>query len=438
MGFFPVPKSSPKEASFSNDINEQVDDTEVLDEEPRNMLLALISQLRIGMDLHKVTLPTFVLEPRSMLERITDFLSHPDLIFGASRNEDATERFIEVLRYYLAGWHIKPKGVKKPYNPILGEFFRCRYEYPDGTQGFYIAEQVSHHPPVSAFYYASPGHHLEIWGELRPKSKFLGNSAATIMEGTSKLRFGDRSEDGIYRITMPNMYARGILFGKMMLELGDESKVQNETNQVFCDVEFKTKGFFSGDYNAIGGRVRDKSGVVGEISGKWNEVMELKRTKGKTEVLFDAASAKVTQKTVAAESEQNWNESRKLWSNVTRAIKKKDLDAATEAKTRIEDFQRDRAKEREESGEPWEPAFFELEGDEWQPKFKLSSDAEEGARAIEEFIFSYQSKPVDGNPTELPLSPDTASSAQSSFPSHSPTASRDSDTSRPRAGTSPC
>ena len=27
-------------------------------------------------------LQTFVLEPRSMLERITDFLSHPDLIFG--------------------------------------------------------------------------------------------------------------------------------------------------------------------------------------------------------------------------------------------------------------------------------------------------------------------------------------------------------------------
>ncbi len=34
------------------------------------------------MDLSKVTFPTFVLEPRSMLERITDFLAHPDLIFG--------------------------------------------------------------------------------------------------------------------------------------------------------------------------------------------------------------------------------------------------------------------------------------------------------------------------------------------------------------------
>lgn len=37
------------------------------------------------MDLSKVTFPTFVLEPRSMLERITDFMSHPDLIFGYVR-----------------------------------------------------------------------------------------------------------------------------------------------------------------------------------------------------------------------------------------------------------------------------------------------------------------------------------------------------------------
>lgn len=55
--------------------------TETLDDEPRSILMALISQLRIGMDLHKVTLPTFVLEPRSMLERITDFMSHPDILF---------------------------------------------------------------------------------------------------------------------------------------------------------------------------------------------------------------------------------------------------------------------------------------------------------------------------------------------------------------------
>jgi len=128
---------------------------------------------RSAMDPSKVSLPTFVLEPRSMLERITDFMSHPDLVFGyvpplrtqphtqtfssAGVVADPEERFIRVLMYYLSGWHIKPKGVKKPYvcipvpaavsnpfgryNPVLGEFFRCRYDYANGTHGYYIAEQ---------------------------------------------------------------------------------------------------------------------------------------------------------------------------------------------------------------------------------------------------------------------------------------------------------
>lgn len=56
------------------------DQKEVLEEEPRSILRSMISQLTSITDLHRVTLPTFVLEPRSMLERITDFMSHPDLI----------------------------------------------------------------------------------------------------------------------------------------------------------------------------------------------------------------------------------------------------------------------------------------------------------------------------------------------------------------------
>lgn len=56
------------------------DDTEIVEEGNRSILLDLISQLTKGSDLHRVTLPTFVLEPRSMLERITDFMSHPEII----------------------------------------------------------------------------------------------------------------------------------------------------------------------------------------------------------------------------------------------------------------------------------------------------------------------------------------------------------------------
>jgi hypothetical protein len=35
-------------------------------------------------------------------------------IHSAELCEEPEERFIRVLQYYLAGWHIKPKGVKKP------------------------------------------------------------------------------------------------------------------------------------------------------------------------------------------------------------------------------------------------------------------------------------------------------------------------------------
>ena len=39
------------------------------------VLSHIISQLKPGADLSKVVLPTFILEPRSMLERITKYAS---------------------------------------------------------------------------------------------------------------------------------------------------------------------------------------------------------------------------------------------------------------------------------------------------------------------------------------------------------------------------
>lgn len=78
---------------------ENESNTEELAEGSRSILLNIASQLTKGMDLvciicsflyfikdtnptiqHKVTFPTFVLEPRSMLERITDFMAHPEFI----------------------------------------------------------------------------------------------------------------------------------------------------------------------------------------------------------------------------------------------------------------------------------------------------------------------------------------------------------------------
>ena len=42
----------------------------------------LLSQVKLGMDLTKVVLPTFILERRSLLEMYADFFAHPDIFVG--------------------------------------------------------------------------------------------------------------------------------------------------------------------------------------------------------------------------------------------------------------------------------------------------------------------------------------------------------------------
>ena len=96
-------------------------------------------------------------------------------------------RKVSLLRDY--------SGVKKPLNPILGEIFTCYWDYPDRTRGYYISEQTSHHPPKSSYFFMAPEHNIRIDGALKPRGKFLGNSAASMMEGIAILRFMNRGTE---------------------------------------------------------------------------------------------------------------------------------------------------------------------------------------------------------------------------------------------------
>lgn len=143
---------------------------------------------------------------------------------------------------------------------------------------------------------------------------------------------------------MPNMYARGIVFGKMILELGDTCIAQNLNTRMTAELDFKTKvlasefpqifcwwqkqGFFTGTYNAINGKLKKNGSDCGEISGRWSHVMELKTVSvllimttielwpiiqaNEKRILFDAhgKDAKIAAKDVAALDDQEPNESR--------------------------------------------------------------------------------------------------------------------------------
>lgn len=79
-------------------------------------------------------------------------------------------------------------------------------------------------------------------------------------------------------ITQPNMYARGILFGKMKYELGDHSIVRCPETGLEADLEFKTKGWVGGKYDEIGGSIKESRSQkkLFELSGFWNGEMYIK------------------------------------------------------------------------------------------------------------------------------------------------------------------
>lgn len=70
-----------EDVSDSDDVLNLSDEEERLpvEEGQKSVIMHIISQLRLGMDLTRVTLPTFILEKRSLLEMFADFLGHPDL-----------------------------------------------------------------------------------------------------------------------------------------------------------------------------------------------------------------------------------------------------------------------------------------------------------------------------------------------------------------------
>jgi len=359
--------SSSNGGESTGDNDDNLEDIDEVDDQGQNILMGIISQLRPGCDLSRITLPTFILERKSMLERITNQLQQPDIILEAKNSKDPLQRFLLVVKWYLSGWHIAPKAVKKPLNPVLGEFFTSYWDLPNNEgQAYYISEQTSHHPPKSSYFYMIPNHNIRVDGACIPKSKFLGNSTAAMMDGITICQFLDLLDDDgnpeKYTLTQPNMYARGILFGKMKLELGDHMIIKCPTTGYSVDIEFKTKGFIGGSYDSIEGIVKNlKGSSLFEISGKWNEIIYIKDLGKKINsksIFFDTTKAKPLSPKVRPLNEQGEFESRKLWKKVTDALGDRNHEIATDEKFKIEDSQRILSKKRLEDGVEFHPKLF--------------------------------------------------------------------------------
>ncbi|XP_004588314.2 oxysterol-binding protein-related protein 10 isoform X2 [Ochotona princeps] len=375
--------------------NEDKEETELgVMEDQRSVILHLISQLKLGMDLTKVVLPTFILEKRSLLEMYADFMAHPDLLLAITAGATPEERVICFVEYYLTAFHEGRKGAlaKKPYNPIIGETFHCSWEVPkdkvnprrtataspspadpherppadDPSQSYklrFVAEQVSHHPPISCFYCECKEKRLCVNTHVWTKSKFMGMSVGVSMIGEGVLRLLEHEEE--YVFTLPSAYARSILTIPWV-ELGGKVSISCAKTGYSATVIFHTKPFYGGKVHRVTAEVKHNptNTIVCKAHGEWDGTLEFTYNNGETKVI-DTTTLPVYPKKIRPLEKQGPMESRNLWREVTRYLRLGDIDAATEQKRRLEEKQRVEERKRENLRAPWRPKYFIQEGDGW-------------------------------------------------------------------------
>ncbi|KAB0401093.1 hypothetical protein E2I00_019560, partial [Balaenoptera physalus] len=347
----PAPPGSPPGSGCSLTALGEASQVETVSDEHKSLMWVLLKQLRPGMDLSRVVLPTFVLEPRSFLNKLSDYYYHADLLSRAALEEDAYSRIKLVLQWYLSGFYKKPK--EPPLHP-----------------------QVSHHPPVSAFHVSNRKDGFCVSGSITAKSRFYGNSLSALLDGKATLTFLNRVED--YTLTMPYAHCKGILYGTMTMELGGRVTVECEKNNFQAELEFKLKPFFGGStsLNQVSGKITSGEEVLARLTGHWDrEVFIKEEGRGGAELFWNPSEEirgqRLKRHTVPLE-EQTELESERLWQHVTRAISEGDQHKATQEKFALEEAQRQRARERQQNLVPWSPQLFQLDpaSREWRYRYE--------------------------------------------------------------------
>ncbi|XP_064651770.1 oxysterol-binding protein-related protein 1-like [Lineus longissimus] len=217
----------------------------------------------IGKELSKITMPVIFNEPLSFLQRITEYLEYATLIKKACDCDDPVERFQYVCAFAISASASNWDRLGKPFNPLLGE----TYELTREDLGFKIVcEQVSHHPPVSAFHVESP--EFIFHGAIHPKLKFWGKSLEVQPKGTVTLELLRHGE--VYTWHNINCSVHNIIVGKLWVEHSGGMEIINHTTKTKAVINFKPSGWFGRDLHKVEGYIYDKNKTkIKALYGKW-------------------------------------------------------------------------------------------------------------------------------------------------------------------------
>lgn len=132
-------------------------------------------------DLASLSAPPFLLSPESICQFSQYFNDHPSLLVAPAKEASAEKRALLVMHWYLGGLRRQmatrnEDGTRrklKPLNPFLGEIFLGKWEDDSGTTEL-VSEQVSHHPPQTAYRIWNKNHGVSVRGQSQNDSRLQG------------------------------------------------------------------------------------------------------------------------------------------------------------------------------------------------------------------------------------------------------------------------
>lgn len=339
-------------------------------------------------DLSSLTAPPFILSPVSLVEYSQYWGEHSDLLLepvlmnknkSAEASEALTYRrviavtrwFISTLRSQYCSRNESMGTEKKPLNPFLGEVFVGKWpdRSPDGSHGetVLVSEQVSHHPPVTAYALQNKKNNVTLEGYNGVKATISATSINVKQYGHALLEFKDLNET--YLITLPPLHIEGLITASPFVELEGTSYIQSSSGALVV-IEYSGRGYFSGKKNSFKAKIyadklasSDKNNAIATISGQWSDKSYIERgpnspSSSSSELFYDALAVSPQHLEVKPIEEQHELESRKAWEKVAEAIRKGDYDSIHQEKSLIEIAQRDMRRTESDTGVPWTTRWF--------------------------------------------------------------------------------
>ncbi|KAH9212469.1 hypothetical protein DL95DRAFT_340298 [Leptodontidium sp. 2 PMI_412] len=316
-------------------------------------------------DLASLTAPPFLLSSQSIVEFSAYWAEQPCLFVAPASEPDPEKRALLVLKWFLSTLKEQhnnkdengKKKRMKPLNPFLGELFLGKWVDRSGTTQL-VAEQVSHHPPVTACNIWNDEHGVRLAGHVAPKASF-STTVHIERKGYSIYHIDKYNED--YLITMPKIHIEGIMTGSLSPELSGTTYIRSSSGYT-ARINYSSKGWMSGKSNSFVASLyhddQEKDPLY-TVEGQWSGEFTIKKAATREVVeKFSTSSIPKTPFTVAPIEKQHPLESRRAWQHVVDGIEKGDIFTVGHEKSKLENEQREMRKREKAEGREFQRRYF--------------------------------------------------------------------------------